>query len=118
MSIYSPLCEPFIDDSLVEFHVLEQDHRRFLGVVVVCGLGEFVGVFVAGLDGFWVGGPSFHGSGGDVECCCEGGFGGGWSSACFVGQGLVHEFAGYVAKAEVYQLLSRPFAEVLAQRGR
>ena len=32
----------------------------------------------------------------------------------FVGQGLVHEFAGYVCDAKVYQLLSRPFAEVLA----
>ena len=84
MSIYSPLCEPFVDDSSVESHVLEQDLRGFLGVVAVCCLGEFVGVFVAGLDGVWVGSPSFHGSGGDVECCCEGGFGGGWSSRALV----------------------------------
>ncbi len=113
MSINSPPRQPFVDDSPVESNVFEQDLHRFLWVVAVCGLGEFVGVFVAGLDGVWVGGPSLHGSGRDIECCCEDGFGGGWSSRCFVGQGLVHEFAGYVCDAEVYQLLSRPFAEVL-----
>ena len=96
MSIYSPLCEPFVDDSLVESHVLEQDLRGFLGVVAVCGLGEFVGVFVAGLDSVWIGGPSPHGSRRDFECCCEGGLGGAWASWLIVGQGLVHEFLCYV----------------------
>ncbi len=67
MSINSPPHQPFVDDSPDESHVLEQDLRRFLCVVAVRGLGEFVGVFVAGLDGVWVGGPSLHGSGGDVE---------------------------------------------------
>ncbi len=113
MSRYSPPHQPFVDDSPVESHILEQDLHRFLGVVAVCGLGEFVSVFVAGLDGLWVGGPSLHGSGGDVECCCKGGLWGEWASWFIVGQGLVQEFAGYVCDAEVYQLLSRPFAEVL-----
>ncbi len=67
MSIYSPPYQPFVDDSPVVSHVLEQDLHRFLWVVAVCGLGEFAGVFVAGLDGVRVGGPSLHGSGGDVE---------------------------------------------------
>ncbi len=67
MSIYSPPHQPFVDDSPVESHVLEQDLRRFLWVIAVRCFGEFVGVFVAGLDGVWVGGPSLHSSGGDVE---------------------------------------------------
>ena len=114
MSINSPPYQPFVDDSPVMSHVLEQDLHRFLWVVAVRGLGEFVGVFIAGLDGLWVGGPSLHGSGRDIECCCEGGFGCEWASWFIVGQELVQEFAGYVCDAEVYQLLSRPFAEALA----
>ena len=96
MSINSPPYQPFVDDSPVMSHVLEQDLHRFLWVVAVCGLGEFVGVFIAGLDGLWVGGPSLHGSGRDVECCCEGGFGCEWASWFIVGQGLVQEFLCYV----------------------
>ncbi len=114
MSRYSPPHQPFVDNSPVKPHVHEQNLRCFLWVVAVCGLGEFLGVFVAGLDGVWVGDTSLHGSGGYVECCCEGGFGGEWASWFIVGQWLVQEFAAYVCDAKVYKLLSRPFAEALA----
>ena len=92
MSINSPPYQPFVDDSPVESHVIEQHLHRFLWVVAVRGLGEFDGVFVAGLDGVWIGGPSLHGSGGIVECCCEDGLRGKRVSWFIVGQGLVHEF--------------------------
>ena len=83
-------------------YVLEQGLRRSVGVVGVCGFSEFVGIRVAGLDGVWVGGPSLHGSGRDVDGCCEGGFWCGWSSWFIVGQGLVHVFSGYVCDAEMH----------------
>ena len=93
MSLYPSPCEPFFDDSTVGGHILTEDLRRPVGVIGVCGLSEFGGVYVATLYGLWVGGPSFHSSGGDVDGCCEEGFWGGWSSL-FVGQGLVHVFLG------------------------